>query len=665
MAMAMMCVPAAARAQAAGPADPSARWRFKGLFSLGHVGSDYGKGLEDYISGDFELQRMSPKGAWRYGFGIGLGSFAMKPPFDDDKEFALLRTYLSGARVFRVGRAVRPYLELQVGEERTHPRSLVFAQLPLPTDFKIGDSPTGHANGFGLTFVPGLETSLGHGGLSLDLSLQLNAFKTEEFDLTPIGQPPASKGTTVGGRFGLSWVPQGGEGGLGRSDAWGVHRSYGWATGEMLAINIASMRVNEYKRNANFNQLSPRSWWTNIEDGFTYDDDHFRTNQLLHPFNGSTYFNSARANGHDFYVSSLYALVGASFWECCGETHPMSFNDMFSTTLGGIALGEMGYRLSSKILDNTVTKGRFWRELAAMAADPVRGANRLISGASRHDRTNPSDPMDWRPPGGGSYLAVGVRTIGKGESISENTKTTGYFEFTHAYGNAFDNERNKPYDSFDLTLQFNFGDDPPLGQVQILGTLYKKPLGDKAHLRHVLEIAQHFDYMNNTNYEFGGQSFGPSVLSRFDLGDRWSLHTRLDGNVLVLGAINSEYAKIAHVEGRERLREYDYGPGLGTSAVATLSRGGRRMLTAGYRFQWINVSNGSVYNNYQRGISTSANHYIQMAGARLIVPVHGGLGIGADGTVFLRKSRYSIPAFDDIDQRNPQVRVYLTLDAID
>ena len=117
--------------------------------------------------------------------------------------------------------------------------------------------------------------------------------------------------------------------------------------------------------------------------------------------------------------------------------------------------------------------------------------------------------MDWRPPGGGSFLALGARTIGRGESISENTKTTGYFEFSHAYGNAFDNERNKPYDSFDMTIQFNFGDKVPLGQAQVVGTLYKKALGDDAHPDHVFEIAQHFDYMNNEDYEFGGQSFGP------------------------------------------------------------------------------------------------------------------------------------------------------------
>jgi hypothetical protein len=32
--------------------------------------------------------------------------------------------------------------------------------------------------------------------------------------------------------------------------------------------------------------------------------------------------------------------------------------------------------------------------------------------------------------------------------------------------------------------------------------------------------------------------------------------------------------------------------------------------------------------------------------------------------VFFRESRYSIAAFQDIDQRNPQVRLYLTVNGV-
>ena len=51
------------------------------------------------------------------------------------------------------------------------------------------------------------------------------------------------------------------------------------------------------------------------------------------------------------------------------------------------------------------------------------------------------------------------------------------------------------------------------------------------------------EHINKAHYLAGGQSFGPSLLSRFTLGGRWSLGTRVDATAMVLGAINSEYAK--------------------------------------------------------------------------------------------------------------------------
>ena len=99
--------------------------------------------------------------------------------------------------------------------------------------------------------------------------------------------------------------------------------------------------------------------------------------------------------------------------------------------------------------------------------------------------------------------------------------------------------------------------------------------------------------------------------------------------------------------------------GLGAGAQVNLVRKGHPLLSLAYRFQWISVSNGSVFSKGESSLGSDANHYIQAAIARLVVPVYRFIGVGADGGVFLRKSRYSFPGFRDIDQRNPQVRVFL------
>jgi hypothetical protein len=646
-----------ASAESEAPEEP--RWGVKSVLAFGEAGGDYEKTFEFPKGGEFELFHTSPSRFWRYGAGLSFSSFTMKPPHEEELEAALQQVYLHGSRIFRLGRAVRPYLEARLGLARFHARSELFKLDPLPPDFATGDSPTPAANGFALSAIPGVELSLTP-SLALDLSAGLTYFKTSDYDLSAVGQAPAGSGTMLTGRFGVVWRPS--DDSLDapaerERDAWGVGRNYGWAAAEVLATNLVASGFNEYYRNANFNQISPRSWWHNLNEGFTYDDNEFRTNQLIHPFNGAAYFNGARANGLGYWTSAGYAMAGAFFWECCGETHPISLNDTIATGIGGAAVGEMQYRFSSMVLDNAATgRGRRWREIGAFLIDPIRGVDRLLSGRSSGSRANPTDALDWRPQHSTKLLAVGVRTIGQGDSISENTKSYPFLEFDYDFGSPFENDRGKPFDYFNAGLQMNFGEKVPIGRVQIQGNLLSRTLNDSRD--HVLALVQHFDYVNNTAFEFGGQSFGPSLLSRFRLSDKLALRTRVDGLATLLGAVNTQAASIADVAEQERLREYDYGPGLGVAARATLAVSNHPVLQLSYRYQWISVTNGSVYTHGSFG--SSSNHHVQAAALRVNAPLHRGLGIGVDGTLFLRDSNYSIAAFKDVHQRNPQARLYLS-----
>jgi hypothetical protein len=433
----------------------------------------------------------------------------------------------------------------------------------------------------------------------------------------------------------------------------------------MLGINFGSSMVNEYVRDANFNQISPRSFWDNLKEGFTWDDNEFRTNQLVHPFNGSTYFNSARANGIGFWGSSIMSIAGAFVWECCGETHPMSFNDMMSTGIGGIARGEIMYRISSLILDNTKRgKGRWGREGAALLVDPIRGFNRLVSGDATEVKGNPAYAYDWRPD---FQLAIraGARVIGEGESITENTNTYGFLEFVVNYGDPWDSKTHRPYDRFDVQSQSNFGDKTRQGRLLIRGDVFTKPLGDGK--KHVLTLQQDFDYIDNEAYEYGGQSLGPALLSRFRPSSTLTLLTRVQAYAILLGAVNSDYSFLADVADRERFREYDYGPGLGTAIELYLQRKNVPLLTARYRANWIDVKNGSVYNSESRGLGLDAAHGVQMANVKLEFPILRSLSIGADASMFFRRSHYDVtsetpelaPGRRTITQRNPELRAFV------
>jgi opacity protein-like surface antigen len=670
-------------------ADPGNRWHLSTGFGAGSVSGGYGEFLDVPYHYELGLAKELSGGQWRIGGGLQFGSMKMKPPYQDQKEWAHLETFGSATRLFGPWGRVRPYLQGRVGIVRIHPRSEIFYNKD-PEGLEPGESPTKAVNGVGLTALGGVEIGI-RPGLALDVSGYWTGYRTGEYDLSPIGMDPVSDGNDLGVKVLLAWQPLAGHpmGGVAvpvlfdpvtgealplpppsdYRDAWGVPRSWGWAWAQMLGINFGASMFNEYVRDANFNQISPRSFWHNLEEGFTWDDNKFKTNQLIHPFNGSTYFNSARANGIDFWGSSAMAIAGAFTWEAFGETHPMSWNDMVSTGLGGIARGEMVFRVSSLILDNTARgKGRFGRELAAFVVNPVRGFNRLVSGDAREVKGNPSNPQDWIPPDLGVTLRMGPRVMGEGESITENVKYFGFAEVAIAYGSPWKNERRRPYDRFDVVAAMNFGDKVLLGRLLIRGDILSIPLGDGE--THTFALQQDFDYIDNEAYEWGGQSFAAALQSRFRVSEKHVLVSRLQGIATVLGAVNSDLAFLADVADRERYREYDYGPGLGVAWELYLRRNDRPFLSARYRYNYLNVSNGSIYHDPESNAGLNTDHDIHQGTVALDVPVSEWVAVGADASVFLRSSHYDIegtegseiePGVRTVTQRNPEVRLYLGL----
>jgi len=643
--------------------DDQPRWGFAFNLGAGDVRGDFASSLEELYTGDYELFRDS--GLWRYGLGVSFGSLGIKEPYEDELEFGLQRIFLSGTRRFRTNAGLQPYVQGRAGIVRLHPRSSLFDKDSLPPDFEIGDSPTPAYNGFHIGVVPGVEVPLGR-SVALDVSLMADYFHVGDVDLGPIGQPSASSGLDYSARLGIRWWN---DASAASADVWGVSSSWGWGLGEALGINFAASAMNEYVRNANFNQISPRSWWRNIEEGFTYDDNEFATNQFIHPFNGSQYFNAARSNGLGFWSSYGVALVGALHWELAGETHPMSLNDLISTGIGGGAVGEAQYRFSSMMLDSEATGGRrFFREAGAFLVDPIRGFNRVVSGRAWEVRPNPTDRQDTNPAGQVNGLYVGWRRVGNDHSLTKDVEDYGVLEYYHQHGNLFEAERRSAFDYFTFDGQLNFGDKTGLGLLMIRGNLHTARVGEADVPNHMLAVVQHFQYINNDAYEFGGQSFGGSFFSRFRADRSFGIQSRFDLLATLLGAVNSDAASLADVPDQERLREYDYGPGGGGRAQVELQWKRRPFFSASYQLHFLYTVNGSVFQSDEIGLDS--RHWLHGVDARLDIPIARSVGLGARFTQFTRESHYDITLPQElpedvsisglIKQKTPELRVYVS-----
>ncbi len=140
-------------------------------------------------------------------------------------------------------------------------------------------------------------------------------------------------------------------------------------------------------------------------------------------------------------------------------------------------------------------------------------------------------------------------------------------------------------------------------------------------MQHAVAIVQHFDYINTNAYEYGGQSIGGALFSRWGKVGPLDFRTRFDIAGTLMGAVNSDYSDLAEVANQERIREYDYGPGGMGGATVSFGYKGKPLFSANYRLDFIYVTNGSIYNGQDpevgNKIGLDARHWLHGADLRV------------------------------------------------
>jgi len=409
------------------------------------------------------------------------------------------------------------------------------------------------------------------------------------------------------------------------------------ASAQLVGAMLVPWSYNKFIRHGTFENVSPQTWANNLSNPWVWDDNTFTTNQFAHPYHGSLYFNAFRANGYNFWASSIASWAGAFLWECCGETNPPAPNDLINTAVGGMSLGEMLYRTSSRVLDNRTTgTERALREIGAGLINPQRGVSRLV-----HGRTNdvaPNGPE--RSPGFvGGALDLGYQSI-QGSGVNDTSTSGSLLRFDYRYGDPVKDQVGRPFSTFAFELNLIGGSiEEAFTHGSLAGRRVANPEGAN---HHVLGLLLNYDYSNNPAYEVGMQSLTGGLLSDWRLSSRAVLHTEALGRGILLSGIKSpQYIVVG--EGRD----YDYGPGVGGRFDATLQLRGIGSLRAGYEANWIRSVNG-----------VDADHTLVRALARARVVIYRNLGLGA-GVKWRRiHSRY--PSYPDDVQETTEWRFFAT-----
>lgn len=354
-----------------------------------------------------------------------------------------------------------------------------------------------------------------------------------------------------------------------------------------------------------------KAWSQNLKDGFEWDKDPIQTNFFGHPYNGSFYFTGARAAGLTFWEAIPYTLGGSLAWEVFGETERPSMNDIFSTTFGGIILGEVTYRISSQILDESETGWpRLGRELLAAAVAPMRGFDRLVTRRAWADGA----------PGLRRRFEIafntGLERVGsidfnndipaiEGEVAKVPVKNALMAAVQIDYGDYLPNERGTlgPFDAFRLYAAGNLNAANGLQGVQIYGDGLLHGwsswlTGDQGHDQdnNVIGFNATYDYQGISQINLSGIGVGPgdTIVFRRQNGQMFRLGMDLQW-VPILGTTSADTA--------ESGRDYNLsvGAAAGVHILWDLARYGRFGLrTRQYLGAVVSGEPGVEYTQYSR-----------------------------------------------------------------
>jgi hypothetical protein len=410
---------------------------------------------------------------------------------------------------------------------------------------------------------------------------------------------------------------------------------------EGVGLNVGLAAFNAYLMNSEFAKISFTTVKHNFEIGYTTDADAFSGNMFSHPFHGSIYYNLSRSSGFDYWTSMGVATFGSWQWEFFMENEPPALNDWIMTSVSGSMIGEIFYRFSNLILDESLSgASRVWNEIGAGVFNPGRLFNRLING--RTSRVTSAKLYEKRIVLG--ELGFGMNNVANGTDFDSADKN-GMFTIDYAYGRLFKSGKIKPLDFFRWNLAVNFGGvQPAIGQFRIYGILHGKK-SNMGHGKFLWGVFQHYDFLESNVYQIGATSVGLGIGYRDSGKGSVSFVGILHGAALLMGGVNSEYANNYKVSFLDSARTYNMGPGA-HAKMETFLRFSFGSLYLGYSLWWIHTWDGAP-----------GDEIVGMLSPKLRIRVYDRWYLGLEYLYYHKVGLYD--DYDNTDTRNNEQRLFV------
>jgi hypothetical protein len=335
------------------------------------------------------------------------------------------------------------------------------------------------------------------------------------------------------------------------------------AATEIAGLNAGVWAFSRYMLHADYSRIGWKSMKRNFRNGFAWDNDRFSTNLLAHPYHGGLYFNAARSSGMNLQESMLYTIGGSLMWEYLMENERPSINDFISTPIGGVCLGEITFRLSSRLIDDrTAGWMRLGREFLITLINPAQGLNRIMSGDAWKQRNFRGQPVESSPVR--LQIAGGTRILAESRDVKLDNGM--FIDLKLLHGSIFSEENERPYESFSISSTLNFFSNQPLvSNVCVVSQLWGMniPLKNRRIDLH-WGVFQHFDYYDSetmleksqtASYRISeAAAFGAGGQFGISLTEKTAFAVDAHLNAILLGGSITDYYRVGD-------RDYNIGSG--------------------------------------------------------------------------------------------------------
>ena len=233
-------------------------------------------------------------------------------------------------------------------------------------------------------------------------------------------------------------------------DEWSQQKHPWIGIGGAIGFNLLLASWNRWAIGSAWAKTGPDEWLHFYERRLTWDRDWYWTNYVLHPYQGSMYYMSARGANLNRLEAFGVNVLGSSIWEFFCEKNAPSINDMVYTTIGSFCMGEMLFRLSQEVSSYEPFFGYF--------INPQRVWTQKICKIQQKSTSGRITRFDAGLSLGNVHAFAHINNVDR--SRYPTTEIYPYFFMgnTHiVYRDPFTTDTNTPYDNFDLYIQAGAG----------------------------------------------------------------------------------------------------------------------------------------------------------------------------------------------------------------